>query len=170
MFARWIGEWPEVGLDIEYLTRWYRSEMERQIKPDMKVNGLLLSSTTDRYRGALSQTGRRTSAAIVGRRVWIGSPISSSFQKRPAYAKPDPRIFRDALIRAGLSKPETGHVHWGQSSGGHRRSQALRNANCMGEAGSSIPVDLCTGPRHRSRCTSAKHNRQRPERPPQLSE
>ena len=106
MFARWIGEWPEVGLDIEYLTRWYRSEMERQIKPDMKVNGLLAHLNDRQVPWGIVTNGsknqrRNCRAADLDR---LAHFIIVS--EEAGYAKPDPRIFRDALIRAGLSKPE----------------------------------------------------------------
>ena len=39
MFARWLDEWPEAGLDMGSLTSWFRSAMERQAQPDMEVNG-----------------------------------------------------------------------------------------------------------------------------------
>ena len=32
MLRRWLREWPEVRLDMESLRKWYRAEMERQVR------------------------------------------------------------------------------------------------------------------------------------------
>ena len=41
MLMRWLSKWPEAGLDMESLTGWYRSAMNRQVEPDDEVNGFL---------------------------------------------------------------------------------------------------------------------------------
>ena len=84
MFAQWLCEWPEAGLDMGSLKKWYRSEMERQVKPIWKSTDSLPTSTSDMYRGASSQTARRASTANAGRQAWTNSPLSSLFRRRPA--------------------------------------------------------------------------------------
>ena len=41
MFARWVDEWPEAGLELVSLLPYYRSEMGRHVQPDSENNGLL---------------------------------------------------------------------------------------------------------------------------------
>ncbi len=58
MFARWLEEWPETGLDMASLARWYRSEMDRQVKPDMEVNGFLAQLNERRVPWGIVTNGR----------------------------------------------------------------------------------------------------------------
>lgn len=105
MFARWLGEWPETGLDMASLTKWYRSEMEQQVRPDLEVNGFLARLNERRVpwgivtNGSASQHGKCRAAALD--RL---APFTIVSQEA-GYAKPDPRIFRDALRLTGLAAP-----------------------------------------------------------------
>ena len=80
--------------------------MERQIKPDMKVNGFLANLNDRQVPWGIVTNGsknqRRNCRAAELDRLAHFIIVS----EEAGYAKPDPRIFRDALIRAGLSKPE----------------------------------------------------------------
>ena len=106
MLARWHSEWPDVGLDMESLKRWYRSEMERQVRPDAEVNGSLAHLNERRMpwgivtNGSPSQHGKCRVAGLDRLAAFI---IGS---EEAGYRKPDPRIFRDALKATGLASPE----------------------------------------------------------------
>ena len=105
MLTRWLSEWPETGLDMGSLTRWYRSEMERQVKPDTEVNGFLACLNEQRVpwgivtNGSSSQHGKCRAAGLDRLAPFI------IVSEDAGYAKPDPRIFRDALNATGLTTP-----------------------------------------------------------------
>lgn len=106
MLTRWLGEWPEAGLDIGTLTKWYRSAMERQVQPDIEVNGFL-AHLNDRQvpwgivtNGSRNQHGKCRAAGLSQLAPFI------IVSEEAGYAKPDPRIFRDALKATGLTSPE----------------------------------------------------------------
>ena len=106
MLARWLGEWPEAGLDTESLTSWYRSEMTRQVEPDVEINGLL-AGLNERHvpwgivtNGSPSQHGKCRAAGLDELAPFI------IVSEEAGYRKPDPRIFRDALEATGLTAPE----------------------------------------------------------------
>ena len=106
MLSRWLGEWPETGLDMGSLTRWYRSAMSRHVKPDLEVNRFL-GCLNERQvpwgivtNGSLSQHGKCREAGLDR----LASFIIVS--EEAGYAKPDPRIFRDALNATGLASPD----------------------------------------------------------------
>ena len=105
-FSRWFSEWPEAGLDMGSLTEWYRSEMDRQVQPDLEVNGFLASLNDQRVPWGIVTNGsssqhRNCRAAGLDR---LASFVIVS--EEAGYAKPDPRIFRDALKAIGLTSPE----------------------------------------------------------------
>ena len=106
MRRRWLSEWPGVRLDMDSLSKWYRSEMERQVKPDVEINGFLAHLNERQVpwgivtNGSPSQHGK---CRQVGLDELAGFIIVS---EEAGYAKPDPRIFRDALGAIGLSSPE----------------------------------------------------------------
>ena len=106
MLERWLGEWPDVGLDMGSLKRWYRFEMERQVQPDAEVNGFLAYLNERRMpwgivtNGSPSQHGKCRKAGLD---KLAGFIIVS---EEAGYRKPDPRIFRDALEAMGLAAPE----------------------------------------------------------------
>ncbi|MCY4529911.1 MAG: HAD family hydrolase [Chloroflexi bacterium] len=106
MFARWLGEWPEAGLDMGTLTKWYRSAMERQVQPSMEVNGFL-AYLNDRQvpwgivtNGSRNQHRKCRAAGLDQLAPFI------IVSEEVGYAKPDPRIFSDALKATGLTGPE----------------------------------------------------------------
>lgn len=45
MFANWLKEWSGVGFQMGGLKEWYRSEMDRQVQPDLEVNEFLAQLT-----------------------------------------------------------------------------------------------------------------------------
>ena len=106
MLARWLSEWPDVGLDMGSLRRWYRSEMERQVQPDAEVNGLLAHLNERRMpwgivtNGSPNQHAKCRAAGLDKLAPFI------IISEEAGYRKPDPRIFRDALEAMGLSTPE----------------------------------------------------------------
>ena len=106
MLARWLGEWPEAGLDMESLTTWYRSEMTRQVEPDVEINGLLAGLNERQVpwgivtNGSPSQHGKCRAAGLDELAPFI------IVSEEAGYRKPDPRIFRDALEATGLTAPE----------------------------------------------------------------
>ena len=106
MLRRWLSEWPDVGLDMESLRTWYRAEMERQVRPDVEVNGFLAQLNERQVpwgivtNGSPSQHGKCREAGLD---KLAGFIIVS---EEAGYRKPDPRIFRDALEATGLANPE----------------------------------------------------------------
>lgn len=106
-FARWLSEWPGTGLDTASLTGWYDDAMDRQMKPDPEVNGFL-SGLNDRrmpwgiVTNGPSQMQRHKCQALGLDRIAPFIIVSEEV----GYAKPDPRIFDDALIATGLGQPE----------------------------------------------------------------
>ena len=106
MLERWLGEWPDVGLDMGSLKRWYRFEMERQVQPDAEVNGFLAFLNERQMpwgivtNGSPSQHGKCRKAGLDKLAAFI------IVSEEAGYRKPDPRIFRDALEATGLAAPE----------------------------------------------------------------
>ena len=102
----WLDEWPEAGLDIEPLIAWYRSETRQQVQPDLKVNQYLAYLNERRLpwgiitNGSSSQHNKCRAAGLTQLAPFI------IVSEEAGYAKPDPRIFRDALNAMGLSSPE----------------------------------------------------------------
>ena len=105
MLSRWLGEWPDVRLDMESLRTWYRAEMERQVRPDEEVNGFLARLNERQVpwgivtNGSPSQHGKCRAAGLD---ELAGFIIVS---EEVGYRKPDPRIFRDAMEATGLAAP-----------------------------------------------------------------
>ena len=106
MLMQWLGEWPETGLDLESLRAWYRLGTAQHARPDMEVNGFL-GQLNDRgvpwgivTNGASSQRVKCEAAGLSKLAPFI------LISEEIGYAKPDPRIFGDALRSTGLSTPE----------------------------------------------------------------
>ena len=105
MRRRWLSEWPGVRLDMDSLSKWYRSEMERQVKPDAEINEFLAHLNERQVpwgivtNGSPSQHGKCRAAGLD---KLAGFIIVS---EEAGYAKPDPRIFQDALEAIGLVAP-----------------------------------------------------------------
>ena len=106
-FARWLNEWPDTGLDIAALTEWYEDAMDRQMRPDPVVNGFL-THLNDRQvpwgivTNGPSQMQRHKCQALGLDQIAPFIIVSEEV----GYAKPDRRIFHDALDATGLSQPE----------------------------------------------------------------
>ena len=106
MFMSWLNQWPEAGLDMGTLTKWYRSAMERQVQPDMAVNEFLSCLNEQQVPWGIVTNGsrnqhRKCQAAGLSK---LAPFIIVS--EEAGYAKPDLRIFRDALNATGLTSPE----------------------------------------------------------------
>ena len=106
MLRRWLSEWPDVRLDMESLTTWYRAEMKRQVEPDAEINRFL-THLNERgmpwgivTNGSPSQHDKCRKAGLDKLAPFI------IVSEEAGYRKPDPRIFRDALEATGLSTPE----------------------------------------------------------------
>ena len=117
MLRRWLSEWPEVGLDMESLRTWYRAEMERQVKPDVEVNGFLAQLNERRVpwgivtNGSPSQHGKCRQAGLDK----LAAFIIVSEEDRLPQARP-----QDIPGCAGGDRarnPRAGHVRRGQSAG-----------------------------------------------------
>ena len=105
MFAQWLRQWPEVGFDMDSLQRWYRSEMDRQVAPNVAVNAFLTELNEMRVPWGIVTNGRqhqhsKCTAAGLDR---LASFVIVS--QDVGYRKPDPRIFQDALEATGLTTP-----------------------------------------------------------------
>ena len=105
MFERWVTEWPETGLDVEAVMEWYRAAMARHVKPDLEVNDFL-ASLNERglpwgivTNGSSNQHVKCRAAGLTRLAPFI------IVSEEAGYAKPDPRIFRDALQATGIKKP-----------------------------------------------------------------
>ena len=80
--------------------------MERHVEPDAEVNGFL-SRLNDRHvpwgivtNGSTTQRGKCRAAGLDRLAPFI------IVSEEAGYKKPDPRIFRDALVVTGLTAPE----------------------------------------------------------------
>ena len=106
-FARWLSEWPDTGLDVAALTEWYDGAMDQQMKPDPEVSSFL-AHLNDRQvpwgivTNGPSQMQRHKCQALGLDQIAPFTIVSEEV----GYAKPDPRIFRDALDATGLGRPE----------------------------------------------------------------
>ena len=106
-FALWLREWPEIGLDVAALTDWYDGAMDRQMQPDPRVNRLLGHLNEGQIPWGIvtngpSQMQRHKCQALGLDRVAPFVIVSEEV----GFAKPDPRIFRDAFDETGLASPE----------------------------------------------------------------
>ena len=138
MLSRWLGEWPETGLVMGSLTRWYRSAMSRHVKPDLEVNRFL-GCLNERQvpwgivtNGSLSQHGKCREAGLDRLAPFI------IVSEEAGYAKPDPRDIsrRPGCYRARESRSD--HVRRGQSLRRHRRGKAVRNEGRLDTARSPV--------------------------------
>ena len=107
MFARWINEWPEANLEEGRLLPCYRSEKPRHFKPDAVINGLLANLNKRQVPWGIVTNGN--TATQHGTCRTTGLDRLAPFvivSEEVGYAKPDPRIFLDALKLTGLASPE----------------------------------------------------------------
>lgn len=107
MFARWVNEWPEAGLEPERLLPYYRSEMKRHVQPDADNNRLLADLNRRGVPWGIVTNGTTVTQHIACRAAGLDQLAPFIIVSEDVgYKKPDPRIFRDALNRTGLSSPE----------------------------------------------------------------
>lgn len=106
-FARWLSEWPDTGLDITTLNAWYDDAMDQRIQPDPEVNGLLSDLNHRRMPWGIVTNGpsgmQRHKCEALGLNELAPFIVVS---EEVVYAKPDPRIFHDALERTRLARPK----------------------------------------------------------------
>ncbi|MCY3561980.1 MAG: HAD family hydrolase [bacterium] len=106
-FARWLSEWPDTGLDIAALTGWYDDAMDRQMKPDPEVSSFLADLNDRQVPWGIVTNGpsgmQRHKCQALGLDQIAPFIIVS---EEVGYAKPDPRIFHDALDAIGIGQPE----------------------------------------------------------------
>lgn len=102
-----LARWPEAGLDHDALNAWYRRTMDRHTLPDASVNGFLGELNRAGVPWGIVTNGngpnQRTKCGLAGLAELARFIIVSEEQ---GYAKPDPRIFRDALTALGIADPE----------------------------------------------------------------
>ena len=106
MLKQWLSQWPKTGFDTESLQVWYRSAMERHIEQDVEIIDFLTGLNHQKTpwgivtNGAASQRGKCRAAGLeqIAPFIIVSGEVG--------YAKPDQRIFRDALTAAGLEGPE----------------------------------------------------------------
>ena len=101
-----LAQWPGTGLDLDALNAWYRRAMERHTRTDASVNGFLAQINRAGMPWGIVTNGngpnQRTKCELAGLAGLARFIIVSEDQ---GYAKPDPRIFRDALTALGLTSP-----------------------------------------------------------------
>lgn len=106
VFGRFLDEWPDTGLHLDSLTEWYRAETERQVHPDLRVNEYLVYLNEQQVPWGIVTNGSRSQhrkCRAAGLDELAPIIIVS---EEAGYAKPDPRIFRDALEEMGLTRSE----------------------------------------------------------------
>ena len=107
MREHWLAEWPEAGLDFDAFNGWYRQVMARHSLPDAAVNDFLahLNGLGMPWGIVTNGNGRnqRSKCRLTGLETLTPFIIASEEQ---GYAKPDPRIYQDAMAALGLEAPE----------------------------------------------------------------
>ena len=106
MRERWLAEWPEAGLDFDALNGWYRQAMARHSLPDAAVNDFLARLNAEGMPWGIVTNGngrnQRAKCREAGLEALTHFIIVSEEQ---GYAKPDPRIYQDAMAALGLASP-----------------------------------------------------------------
>ena len=105
MLRRWLGEWPDVRLDMGSLMRWYRAEMERQVEPDAEVNGFLAWLNERQVPWGIVTNGSPSQHCKCRKAGLDEFAPFIIVSEEAGYRKPDPRIFQDALDATGLATP-----------------------------------------------------------------
>ena len=106
MLKQWLNEWPDIGMSLEALMEWFLSAMERRVEPDHEVNEFLAQLNDLRVPWGIVTNGRTSQH---GKCKAAGLDKLASFiivSDEAGYAKPDTRIFRDALKATGLTTPD----------------------------------------------------------------
>ena len=107
MRERWLAEWPEADLDLDAFNGWYRQVMARRSLPDAAVNSLLAQLNHAGLPWGIVTNGngpnQRAKCEAAGLEPLTHFIIVSEEQ---GYAKPDPRIYQDAMSALGLASPD----------------------------------------------------------------
>ena len=107
MRERWLAEWPEAGLDFDAFNGWYRQVMARRSLPDAAVNDFLARLNAQGMPWGIVTNGngrnQRSKCRLTGLEALTPFIIVSEEQ---GYAKPDPRIYQDAMSALGLASPD----------------------------------------------------------------
>ena len=106
MLANWLEAWPAACLNTDSVTSWYRTAMQRQVRPDSEVNRFL-ASLNDRFVpwGIVTNGSRNQRAKCMAAGLERLAPFII-ISEEAGYRKPDPAIFCDALARTGLAMPD----------------------------------------------------------------
>ena len=106
MFSKWAAEWSEAGLDPEQLVPWYRLEMKQHVEADLETNALLSDLSERRVPWGIVTNGSTIGQHVACKAAGLDQLAPFIIvSEATGYKKPDPRIFRDALNRTGLSSP-----------------------------------------------------------------
>lgn len=107
MREAWLAQWPSSGLNFESLSGWYRQAMARHELPDAAVNDFLADLNRAGLPWGIVTNGdsanQRSKCREAGLEALMPFVIVSGDQ---GYAKPDPRIYQDALTALGMTEPE----------------------------------------------------------------
>ncbi len=106
MLKEWLNEWPGIGMSLDALMEWFLSAMERRVEPDYEVNEFLAQLNDLQVPWGIVTNGRTSQH---GKCRAAGLDRLASFiivSDEVGYAKPDTRIFRDALKATGLTTPD----------------------------------------------------------------
>ncbi len=107
MFAQWLKEWPKAGLEPERLLSYYRSEMKQHVQPDADNNRFLADLNRQGVPWGIVTNGKTSTQHIACQAAGLDQLAPFIIVSEAAgYAKPDPRIFQDALNLTGLDSPE----------------------------------------------------------------
>ncbi len=102
-----LAQWPETGLDFDALSAWYRVAMDRRSVPDASVNAFLTDINRAGVPWGIVTNGngpnQRNKCRLAGLAELARFIIASEEQ---GYAKPDQRIYADALSALGLASPQ----------------------------------------------------------------
>ena len=113
MRERWVAEWPETGMDFDALNGWYRQVMARHSLPDAAVNDFLAHLNGQGMPWGIVTNGngrnQRDKCREAGLEALTHFIIVSEEQ---GYAKPDPRIYQDAMSALGLERRRSRSCSW----------------------------------------------------------
>ena len=104
---RWLAEWPETGMDFDALNGWYRQAMARRSLPDAAVNDFLARLNAQGMPWGIVTNGNGRNQRSKCREAGL-EPLTHFIivSEEQGYAKPDPRIYQDAMSALGLASPD----------------------------------------------------------------
>ena len=104
---RWLAQWPSAGLNLDSFNGWYRQAMAQRELPDAAVNDFLAELNRAGLPWGIvtngDSTNQRAKCREAGLEALMPFVIVSGDQ---GYAKPDPRIYQEALTALGMTEPE----------------------------------------------------------------